>query len=169
MWHDPYIYMVISFIIFLWFIGRPLYGKFLIELRERSLKIEEHIREVESLYQEAQSILIEQKNVLKTSEQTITILEAETQERVRKIKEEQETFLNALEETAAKDLKKEVASLKEDFKASLQEELLHKSYRNVQWIIKNKLTDEQKEKLTSHAIDHMIPDSHQGKNTENCS
>jgi F0F1-type ATP synthase membrane subunit b/b' len=155
MWHDPYLYMVLSFIVFLWFIGRPLYQKFLIQLRERSSKIEQHIEEVESLYREAQDILLEQKNALVASEKSISVLETETQERVKKIREEQEHALNVLEETAQREIKKEVESLKEDFKHSIQAELMDKSYRNVQWIITHKLTDEQRKRLISEAIERI--------------
>lgn len=155
MWHDPYIYMVFSFVIFLWFMGRPFCKKFLIQLRERSFKIDQHIQEVESLYQEAHHILSKQKNALVESEKAMAQLEEETQKRVKKIKEEQERSLNVLEETAVREVKKEVESLKEDMKRSIQEELLDKSYYNVQWIIQNKLTDKQRETLVTDSIERI--------------
>jgi len=155
MWHDPYFYILISFVLFLFFMGYPLYKKLLQHLQIRSSTIERQITEVEALYLEAQSILLEQKNALVLSKKAMSVLEKEAHIRVKKIQEETKNVLMHFEEISKKDLEREISSLKEDCKHSIQRELMERSYINIQWILKNKLTEAQKEKLISFSMEKV--------------
>jgi F0F1-type ATP synthase membrane subunit b/b' len=155
MWHDPHTYIAISFVLFLLFIGRPLYQKFSNQLAQRSLKIGKDIEAIDALYQEAQGILLDQKKSLAQVEDLVEKLKKDAKDRIKTIETDREQVLKSLEESSVKDLQKEMDNLKEDVKKSIQETLMQQSYENVQWILNNKLTDAQREKLIAEGIEKL--------------
>ena len=108
MWHDPSFYILISFLLFLWFVGRPFYAKLSTQLKDRATTIERQIKEVEALHAEAQAILKQQKQSLEFAEKEMNLLEKESHARVEKIHKKHEALLEKLQEQSSVDLKKEM-------------------------------------------------------------
>ena len=85
----------------------------------------------------------------------MSVLEKDAHVRVKKIQEETKNILMHFEEISKKDLERDISSVKEDCKHSIQKELMERSYVNIQWILKNKLTEDQKEDLISFSIEKV--------------
>lgn len=110
---------------------------------------------MEVLYQEAQALLDAKKQDFVELEKRLEILEIEAREKVAVIEEDLQKMLLHLEKISQANLKQAQKSLKEDMEENIRQIVLKKSYSNVEWMLCNTLTNEQKEKLTTHAIDEL--------------
>lgn len=155
MWSDPSFYLALSFFIFLIFSVRPFFRKLSEHLKNYGNSINNQLTTVEVLYQEAQALLDAKKQDFVELEKRLEILEIEAREKVAVIEEDLQKMLLHLEKISQANLKQAQKSLKEDMEENIRQIVLKKSYSNVEWMLCNTLTNEQKEKLTTHAIDEL--------------
>lgn len=155
MWQDPSFYILISFLLFVGFMGVPLYRKTLLQLKERSSTIARQLQEVDALHQEAEAILVQQKKAFEHSKKELETREKEVLERLERIEKEGKESLNKLDEQSDMHLKREMESLKDSVKEEIYQELIQRTHKSVQWILENKLTDGQREAIASEAIERV--------------
>jgi F0F1-type ATP synthase membrane subunit b/b' len=154
MLYDPSFYLTLSFALFVLGFGRPIYRKFKDQLKNHRKEVESQIQEVNALYDEAQTILSEKRKELERLEEKIYLLKAESKKRVLHIQKEQKEALKHLEKLFKEELNQEKESLKNDISQSIQKDLLEKAHQNVRWILENKLTKSQKEKINTSLLEN---------------
>lgn len=155
MWHDPSFYLALSFGLFLFIFSRPLYKKLKDSLDSYSQNIHAQMDNVNALYKEAQEAFAQKQEQLLLLENRITILEKEAEEKIFLIQQNKQKELEHLDTLFAQSLKQEKENMKDDFQKLIQKELIEKSYENVTWILENKLTKAQKEKITSSFLEKL--------------
>lgn len=155
MWHDPAFYILLSFLLFCAVVGLPAYRKFSAQLQERSKTVQRQIKEVRDLYEEAESLLEEQKKRHTETIEESKQLEKETKAKIRSLEKSHAESLLNLEEKNKTTIEKEVALLREHASKDIHNQLMQNIQKNIQWIVEERLTPDQKESMTSTLIETL--------------
>lgn len=147
MLHDPQLWILVSFLLFVAVCGRRFYRIVALQLDDRALTIARQIREVAELHEEAQRILSNEKTKFHKTHESLLELEKKTQQEAKKILEDTQEKILFLTKTQTHELENRLESLREKMHLEIRHSLLQKACALVQNSISKKLTKAQQDHL----------------------
>jgi F-type H+-transporting ATPase subunit b len=145
MLHDPQLWILVSFLLFVIVCGRRFYRILALQLDDRSLTIARQIKEVAQLHEEAQRILSNEKTKFHKTRESLVGLEKQTQEEAKKILEDTQKKILLLTKTQTQELEKRLETLRQKMHQEIQKSLLQKACALVRDSISKKLTKTQQD------------------------
>jgi F-type H+-transporting ATPase subunit b len=155
MLHDPQLWILVSFLLFVAICGRRFYRIVSLQLDDRSLTIARQIKEVAELYAEAQRILSNEKTKFYKTREFLTDLEKQTQEEAKKILQETQEKITLLKKTQTQELENRFQVLQKKMHLDIQDSLLQKSCALVRNSVSKKSTKAQQDHLLKQQMKNL--------------
>lgn len=155
MLHDPQLWILVSFLLFVAVSGRRFYRIVALQLDDRSLTIARQIKEVAELHEEAQKILWNEKTKFHKTRESMTGLEKQTQEEAKKILEDTQGKIILLKENQTQELENRFQTLQQKMYLEVQESLLQKACALVHNSVSKKLTKAQQEHFLKQQMHNL--------------
>lgn len=154
-WTDPQIWILVSFIIFVFGVGAPAIRKAKHQLDQRSHMISRQVREVADLYEETLLILKKQKQEYAAIKDLVERIKIETEQEIEALEKTKKSQLNTIKNTHNSRLEKQVKLVKEQYINEVVEHALTDVIKIVNYYIKHHLSEKNIQEFNNNVIDSM--------------
>ncbi len=155
MLHDPQLWILVSFLLFVALSGRRFYRIVTLQLDERAHTIARQIREVASLHEEVQRILSKEKDQAHKARAHTIALEAQTKEETKRIIEDSKSRLQSLQKSQARELEDRLQALRKKMHLEAQDDLLQRACALTRVFMMKKITKTQQESFLKEQIKNL--------------